>query len=444
MAVTFQHKRGTAARWVSINPVLLAGEPGYEIDTGKFKIGDGLRAWVDLPYSSGPKGDKGDKGDMGADSTVPGPAGVDGCTPIKGVDYFDGNDGYTPVKGVDYFDGNDGYTPVKNIDYFDGAASIIPGPAGYTPVKGVDYFDGEKGDRGDKGDPSTVPGPSGYTPIKGVDYFDGTQGIPGYTPIKNIDYFDGVDGYTPVKGVDYFDGSVGPIGPASTVPGPQGPTGAASTIPGPAGYTPIKGVDYFDGEDGYTPIKGVDYFDGAASVVPGPQGPAGADSTVPGPAGYTPVKGVDYFDGVKGDQGDQGIQGPAGSGTGYAINVQALTSSPTDSQTVYFGMLPKAPTTTANISKIYIPKSGTIKHAEIYCYSGTAGTAESWSLYVRLNNTTDTLIRTLAVSANERRFYNDALNIAVVAGNYIEIKGIQPLWATNPATCIYGGFIYIE
>ena len=54
---------------------------------------------------------------------------------------------------------------------------------------------------------------------------------------------------------------------------------------------------------------------------------------------------------------------------GYSINVQALTSSPTDAQTVYFGMLPKAPTTSANISKVYIRKAGTLKIAEIYCYS---------------------------------------------------------------------------
>lgn len=134
----------------------------------------------------------------------------------------------------------------------------------------------------------------------------------------------------------------------------------------------------------------------------------------------------------------------APSVSGYAINVQALTSSPTDAQTVYFGMLPKAPVTAAATSKVYIPKSGTIKHAEVYCYSGTAGTAESWSLYVRRNNTTDYLIATLAVSANERRFSNAALSIPVSAGDYIEIKGVQPTWATNPATCIYGGYIYIE
>jgi len=128
----------------------------------------------------------------------------------------------------------------------------------------------------------------------------------------------------------------------------------------------------------------------------------------------------------------------------FAINVQALTSSPTDSQTVYFGTLPKTPTTTAATSKIYIRKTCTLKVAEIYCYSGTAGTAEAWSLYVRKNNTTDTLIATLSVSASERVFSNAALNISLVAGDYLEIKGIQPLWATNPVTTIYGGYLYFE
>jgi hypothetical protein len=129
---------------------------------------------------------------------------------------------------------------------------------------------------------------------------------------------------------------------------------------------------------------------------------------------------------------------------GYTLPVQALTSSPGDSATVYFGALPKAPTTTANISKVRIPKAGTIKRAYIYCYSGTAGTNESWSLNIRLNNLTDTLIKTLAVSASERIFDNDSLNISVAAGDYIEIKGVQPLWATNPLTTIYGGYLYIK
>ena len=129
---------------------------------------------------------------------------------------------------------------------------------------------------------------------------------------------------------------------------------------------------------------------------------------------------------------------------GLTINVQALTSSPVDAQTIYFGMLPKAPVTTGAISKIYIRKAGTIKHAEIYCYSGTAGTAESWSLYIRKNNTTDTLIATVAAATNERIFSNSSLSIAMAAGDYFEIKAINPTWATNPLTTIFGGYIYIE
>jgi len=129
---------------------------------------------------------------------------------------------------------------------------------------------------------------------------------------------------------------------------------------------------------------------------------------------------------------------------GYTLSVQALTSSPVDAQTIYFGNLPKAPVTVAATSKVYIPKTGTIKRAEIYCYSGTAGTNQAWSGYVRLNNATDTLIATLSVATNERVFSNSALSIAVVAGDYIEIKFINPTWATNPLTTIFGGYIYIE
>lgn len=129
---------------------------------------------------------------------------------------------------------------------------------------------------------------------------------------------------------------------------------------------------------------------------------------------------------------------------GYCINVQALTSSPTDAQTIYFGNLPKAPTTTAATSKVYIRQAGTIKRAEIYCFSGTAGTAESWSIYIRKNNTTDTLIATVAAATGERVFSNTGLSISMSAGDYIEIKSVNPTWATNPLTTIFGGYIYIE
>ena len=48
--VRIQMRRDTAENWVNYNPVLLAGEPGYEIDTKRFKIGDGITPWANLPY----------------------------------------------------------------------------------------------------------------------------------------------------------------------------------------------------------------------------------------------------------------------------------------------------------------------------------------------------------------------------------------------------------
>jgi hypothetical protein len=141
---------------------------------------------------------------------------------------------------------------------------------------------------------------------------------------------------------------------------------------------------------------------------------------------------------------DGGSWNGASTPIGYAINVQALTSSPADGQTVFFGSLPKVPVTAAATSRIYIRKAGTIKHIEIYCYSGTAGTAEAWSLYLRKNNSADTLISTVSTSSNERLFTNKNLNISVADGDYVEIKAVNPTWQTNPLTTIFGGYIYIE
>jgi hypothetical protein len=54
MATRMQQRRGTAAQWISTNagagPVLNAGEIGWESDTNKFKIGDGVNNWTTLDY----------------------------------------------------------------------------------------------------------------------------------------------------------------------------------------------------------------------------------------------------------------------------------------------------------------------------------------------------------------------------------------------------------
>lgn len=64
---TIQLKRGSASDWTAANPILLQGEPGFETDTGKFKIGDGVTLWAALAYQNltGPTGAAGATGSTG-------------------------------------------------------------------------------------------------------------------------------------------------------------------------------------------------------------------------------------------------------------------------------------------------------------------------------------------------------------------------------------------
>ncbi len=50
MATRMQQRRGTAAQWTAADPILAAGEIGFESDTGQFKIGDGVNHWDDISY----------------------------------------------------------------------------------------------------------------------------------------------------------------------------------------------------------------------------------------------------------------------------------------------------------------------------------------------------------------------------------------------------------
>ena len=48
--VIIQLRRDLASVWNSVNPVLHEGEIGFETDSRKFKIGDGILHWQDLKY----------------------------------------------------------------------------------------------------------------------------------------------------------------------------------------------------------------------------------------------------------------------------------------------------------------------------------------------------------------------------------------------------------
>lgn len=72
-SVLIEFRRGTAAAWTAANPVLAAGEPGWESDTDKLKIGDGVTAWNALSYFS--TGGVGTITSTGGSLTVTNPSG---------------------------------------------------------------------------------------------------------------------------------------------------------------------------------------------------------------------------------------------------------------------------------------------------------------------------------------------------------------------------------
>jgi hypothetical protein len=136
------------------------------------------------------------------------------------------------------------------------------------------------------------------------------------------------------------------------------------------------------------------------------------------------------------------------SGKGYTISaftgLNGTTFTPVNAATYYFGNQARIPTTTAAIWRLYIQRAGTIKRADFVSATSTTGTGENISLYIRLNNTTDTLVATVGNTSNPRLFQNSSLAISVVAGDYIEMKMICPTWATQPTGFTIGGQIYIE
>lgn len=50
MANRIQIRRDTAANWLAVNPILAQGELGYELSTGKLKVGNGTSNWAALAY----------------------------------------------------------------------------------------------------------------------------------------------------------------------------------------------------------------------------------------------------------------------------------------------------------------------------------------------------------------------------------------------------------
>lgn len=145
----------TAHEVRTANPLLSAGEPFYESDTGGFKIGDGSLRYNDLQYTG----------------IVLERTGIQGEQGIQGIKGDKGDIGNTGSQGLSAYQ-----VAVAN-GYVGTEAAWI------ASLKGVKGDTGLKGDKGDKGDTGTqgLQGVKGDQGIQGVKGDQGIQGVQGPT-----------------------------------------------------------------------------------------------------------------------------------------------------------------------------------------------------------------------------------------------------------------------
>lgn len=142
---------------------------------------------------------------------------------------------------------------------------------------------------------------------------------------------------------------------------------------------------------------------------------------------------------------------PAASLSGYQgyvvrVDMASININPADATTYFFGANTiNSFRATAAISKLFLPKAGSIKNVTV-AFTQTAGSAETSTMSVRLNDTTDTTISSAIVNnATVTNFSNTGLNISINGTtDFIEIKWVTPTWVTNPTNLSGTILIYVE
>lgn len=264
---TIKLRRDNSGEWTTKNPILHAGEPGIELDTHKFKIGDGVNNWNDLEYFiptdiieeliteaiadatfegvPGPKGDKGDTGDTGPQ----GATGATGSQGPKGDTGDQGSTGATGSQGVKGDTGNQGSPGATGSQGVKGDTGD-QGPPGSTGATGSTGADGLSAyeiavDNGFVGTESEwLASLIGADGADGVDGVDGEDGAPGATGSQGIQGIQGVQGIQGTTGATGSTGATGATGPAGASGGITPKTAKWSQVPpGPVGSNVTMGLN---------------------------------------------------------------------------------------------------------------------------------------------------------------------------------------------------------
>lgn len=177
----FKLRRGTTAQWLAADPVLLPGEPGIELDTGKMKIGNGTHNWTELPYFLNQVQIQAIIDELNAEGVPgpqgpPGPAGTNGTNGTNGLSAYQvavangfvGNEAawLLSLKGATGDAGADGDDGTNGLDGLDAYQIAVANGFVGTQAEWLLSLKGAKGDAGDIG----PEGPEGPQGADGADY----------------------------------------------------------------------------------------------------------------------------------------------------------------------------------------------------------------------------------------------------------------------------------
>lgn len=120
------------------------------------------------------------------------------------------------------------------------------------------------------------------------------------------------------------------------------------------------------------------------------------------------------------------------------LTAEFTSTNPADGTTYYFGAWGSLPLqSTGGGQRVYVARACIVTACDVY-FAGVAGTSETSTLSLRVNNTTDnTITSALNLSSPPVHSLVTGLNVALSAGDYFEIKWVTPTWVTNP-TSLYG------
>lgn len=135
------------------------------------------------------------------------------------------------------------------------------------------------------------------------------------------------------------------------------------------------------------------------------------------------------------------------SNKGYVLPFLSSSATPADSTTIYIGGIPvgTGSITTQGVNKIIVPKTGTLVRADMtIVVGGTLGSSEYSTAEVLVNGLDNGDISAMIQTNAAVQSYSAAFAVAVVAGDYMEIKWTTPEWATNPTIVLTTGSLYIQ